>query len=123
MCSSPIGQQDKLYLETYTRLKMVAVAASPNFKDVEKFGFRHESSIEYVNKLKEICITMLGIPESTIDATLRSVQLDASENFYKTSIRQEDALLGFVSTASGNLKSNAEIGSTDTMLSCYLAYW
>lgn len=75
---------------------MIAVASSPRYEDVKTFGLRHQSSIEYVDSLKEICISMLGIPESTIESTLRSVQLDASENFYKTAVRQEDALLGFV---------------------------
>ena len=89
-------QQDSLYLETCARLKMIAVAASPNFEDVETFEFRHKSSIEYAKKLKEICITMLGISEKTIKATCRSVELDASERFYKDSLRNEDALLGFV---------------------------
>jgi thiaminase len=86
-----------MYLETCARLKMTAVAATPNFKDLETFEFRHNSSIEYIAKLKEICITMLGISESTLESTPRSVQLDASERFYKDSLRNEDALLGFVS--------------------------
>lgn len=89
-------QQDKLYLETCARLKMNAVAASPNFEDVETFEFRHKSSIEYVKKIKEICITMLGIPETIIKNTPRSVELDASERFYQDSLRNENALLGFV---------------------------
>lgn len=99
MCSFTTGQQDKLYLETCARLKMTAVATSSNFKDIETFEARNKASIEYVDKLKEICITMLGIPESTIDTAPRSVELDASENFYKSSLvlRHEDALLGFVS--------------------------
>ena len=80
---------------------MKAVAESPNFKDVEMFGVRHKSSIEYINELKEICVTMLGIPESTIETTPRSIELDRSENFYKDylALRREDALLGFVSIA------------------------
>ena len=77
---------------------MIAVAASPSFKDVENFGYRHESSIDYVKKLKEICITILGVSESTLDATPRSIQVDASEHFYKDKVQKEDALLGFVST-------------------------
>ncbi|KAF8145103.1 hypothetical protein K438DRAFT_1992151 [Mycena galopus ATCC 62051] len=88
--------QDMFYLETCARLKMNAVASSPNFADIETFEFRHKSSIEYVKKLKEICITMLGIPESTIKTTPRSVQLDTSERFYKDCLRNEDALLAFV---------------------------
>jgi hypothetical protein len=75
---------------------MGAVATSPNFKDVETFEFRHKSSLEYVRKLKEICITMLGIPESIIETTPPSVELDTSEQFYKLCLRNEDALLGFV---------------------------
>jgi len=77
---------------------MKAVAESPNFNDVKMFGARHKSSIEYVQELEKTCITKLGIPENVIEATPRSVELDASESFYKDSLslRREDALLGFV---------------------------
>ena len=77
---------------------MKAVSESPNFEDVEMFGARHKSSIEYIKKLKEICVTILGIPESAFETTPRSVELDASENFYKDSlsVQREDALLGCV---------------------------
>jgi thiaminase len=76
---------------------MRAVASSPNFKDIETFHKRHEKSLDYVTRLKDTCITKLGISETTIEATERSVELDASENYYMDSltIRQEDALLGF----------------------------
>ncbi|KAF8153715.1 hypothetical protein K438DRAFT_1987423 [Mycena galopus ATCC 62051] len=87
--------QDMSYLQTCARLKMNAVAASPNFADVETFEFRHKSSLEYVTKLKETCSTLLGIPETTMKTTPRSVELDASERFYKDSLRNEDALLGY----------------------------
>ncbi|KAF8149743.1 hypothetical protein K438DRAFT_1779223 [Mycena galopus ATCC 62051] len=100
-------QQDMFYLETCARLKMNAVASSPNFADIETFEFRHKSSIEYVKKLKEICITMLGIPESTIKNTPRSVQLDTSERFYKDCLRNEDALLAYYVV----------------LLPCVLTYW
>jgi len=76
---------------------MISVAATPSFKDVEKFSKRHDSTLDYINKLKNICTTWLGLPESTIDNTSRSNQIDASENFYMTSVRQHDPLLGFVS--------------------------
>lgn len=79
---------------------MTAVAAAPSFKDVETFGKRHKSSIEYVKELKKICITMLGIPESTVDTAQRSVELHASEDFYKGSLTllpDDLKLLGFVS--------------------------
>ncbi|KAF8217136.1 hypothetical protein K438DRAFT_411856 [Mycena galopus ATCC 62051] len=88
--------QDKLYLETCARLKMKAVAAAPNFKDVEAFDSRHKASLEYVKKLKETCVTMLGIPEDIMESTPRSVQLDTTEHFYKNTLRDEDALLAFV---------------------------
>ncbi|KAF8212915.1 hypothetical protein K438DRAFT_1928097 [Mycena galopus ATCC 62051] len=99
--------QDKLYLETCARLKMKAVAASPNFKDIEAFEFRHKSSLEYPRKVKEICITMLGIPESTVETTPRSVQLDTSERFYTMALQNEDALLGYYIV----------------LLPCVLTYW
>jgi len=86
-----------LYLETCVRLKMGAVARSPNFKDVENFVPRHMSSLEYVKKSKEILISMLGVPESIIDTTPRSKNLDASEKYYMTSVREEDAFFAFVS--------------------------
>ena len=79
---------------------MIAVAAAPSFTDVEMFGKRHKSSIEYVKELKEICITMLGIPESTVDTIPRSVELHASEDFYKGSLTllpDDVKLLGLVS--------------------------
>ncbi|KAJ7796428.1 hypothetical protein B0H14DRAFT_3158061 [Mycena olivaceomarginata] len=99
--------QDKMYLETCARLKMMAVAASPEYEALEIFSVRHKSSLEYVEKLKEICITMLGIPESTINATPRSVELDASECFYMACLRKEDALLGYYVV----------------LLPCVLTYW
>ncbi|KAJ7235013.1 hypothetical protein B0H12DRAFT_1327574 [Mycena haematopus] len=99
--------QDKLYLETCARLKMSAVATSPNFKDVETFEFRHKSSLEYVKHLQETCVTMLGIPESTINNTPRSVELDASERFYQDSLRNEHAMLGYYVV----------------LLPCVLTYW
>ena len=87
-----------MYLETCARIKMTAVAASPNFKDIETFEYRHKSSLESVKKLKEVCVNMLGLSESIIENTPRSVELDASENFYKGSLtlRHEDATLGSV---------------------------
>ncbi|KAJ7213938.1 hypothetical protein GGX14DRAFT_444650, partial [Mycena pura] len=90
--------QDKLYLETCARLKMIAVAASPDVEDVKTFGSRHKSSLEYIQKLQDICVTMLGIPVSTITSTQPSVQLDTSERFYKETLRlaNDDVLLAFV---------------------------
>jgi hypothetical protein len=87
-----------MYLETCARIKMMAVATSLNFKDIETFEYRHKSSLEYVTKLKEVCVNMLGLSESTIENTPRSVELDASENFYKgaLTLRHEDAMFGFV---------------------------
>jgi hypothetical protein len=76
---------------------MAAVARSPNFKDVENFVPRHTSSLEYVKKSKETLISMLGVPETIIDTTPRSKHLDASEKYYMTSVREEDAFFAFVS--------------------------
>jgi len=75
---------------------MAAVARSPNFKDIENFAPRHMSSLEYVKKSKEVLISMLGVPESIIDTTPRSKNLDASEKYYLSSVRDEDAFFGFV---------------------------
>ncbi|KAF7306288.1 Heme oxygenase-like protein [Mycena indigotica] len=99
--------QDKLYLETCARLKMMSVAEASDFDAVEGFEYRHKSSIEYVTKLKEVCMTMLGITEETIKATKQSVQLDASQRFYKDSLRNEHALLGYYVV----------------LLPCVLCYW
>ncbi|KAM6491916.1 hypothetical protein JOM56_012554 [Amanita muscaria] len=99
--------QDTLYLETCARLKMAAVAQSSNFKDVENFVPRHMSSLEYVKKSKEILISMLGVPESIIDTTPQSKHLDASEKYYMSSIRQEDAFFAYYVV----------------LLPCVLSYW
>ncbi|KAF8201902.1 hypothetical protein K438DRAFT_1758169 [Mycena galopus ATCC 62051] len=78
---------------------------------IETFEFHHKSSIEYVKKLKEICITMLGIPESTVNTLNtppRSAELDAREHFYKVALgNEEKALLGYYVV----------------LLPCILTYW
>ncbi|KAF8136871.1 hypothetical protein K438DRAFT_1786440 [Mycena galopus ATCC 62051] len=108
VCSFTIaGQQDKLYLETCAALKMMAFAASPSIEDIKDFGVRHKSSLKYVENLEKICSSMLGIPESTMNTIPRSVELDASEHFYKDSLRNEDALLGYYIV----------------LLPCVLTYW
>ncbi|KAJ7885565.1 hypothetical protein B0H14DRAFT_1346388 [Mycena olivaceomarginata] len=99
--------QDMLYLQTCARLKMMAVAAAPDFDDVEVFEIRHKSSLEYVTSSKEICITMLGIPETAIKTTPRSVELDAIDDHDKASLRTEDALLAYYVV----------------LLPCILTYW
>ena len=76
---------------------MAAVAQSPNFEDVTNFVPRHMSSLEYVKKTREILISMLGVPESIIDNTPRSKNLDASEKYYLDSVKGEDAFFAFVS--------------------------
>jgi hypothetical protein len=81
---------------------MAAVALSPAgnsnyYKNIATFDKRHASSLEYVRKSREILISMLGVPESIIDATPRSVQVDSSDDYYMNTIRREDAFLGFVS--------------------------
>ncbi|KAJ7774005.1 hypothetical protein B0H16DRAFT_1450820 [Mycena metata] len=72
---------------------MTAVPAAPNFEDVEAFDLRHRSSLEYIKKLQETCVTTLGIPESIIKATRRSGQLDITEHFYKNTLQRDNALL------------------------------
>ena len=100
---------------------MKAVSEAPDFKDVETFDIRHKSSIEYVKELKKICITMLGIPESTIETTPRSVELDASESFYKDSLshRRGDALLGFVPISFWKLQK-ARLNFPQQILCCLI---
>ncbi|KAF8125682.1 hypothetical protein K438DRAFT_1005370 [Mycena galopus ATCC 62051] len=99
--------QDKLYLETCAALKMMAVAASPNIEDIKNFEFRHKSSLKYVENLENICITTLGIPERIMKDTLPSVELDTSQQFYRSSLRNEDALLAYYVV----------------LLPCILTYW
>ncbi|KAG6843489.1 hypothetical protein H0H87_003921 [Tephrocybe sp. NHM501043] len=89
-------QQDTFYLETCARIKMLAVARSPNFKDVEIFAKRHESSLEYVKESKKTLISKLGVPEDVIAATPRSKNLGQSEKFYMDAVREDDAYLAFV---------------------------
>ncbi|KAJ7722699.1 hypothetical protein B0H16DRAFT_1599958, partial [Mycena metata] len=98
--------QDKMYLQTCARLKMKAVSEGSD-KDIEEFGVRHKSSLEQVKKLKATCVTMLSVPESIIEATPRSVELDTTEQFYKTALRGEDALLAYYVV----------------LLPCVLIYW
>ena len=76
---------------------MTAAAQSKNFKDVLDFAPRHESSLQYIKKSKEILISMLGVPEGIIDTTPRSKNLDASEKYYMKYLQTEDAYLAFVS--------------------------
>ncbi|KAJ7767625.1 hypothetical protein B0H16DRAFT_334001 [Mycena metata] len=98
--------QDKMYLQTCARLKMKAVSEGSD-KDVEEFGVRHKSSLKQIERLKATCVTMLSVPESIIEATLRSVELDTTEQFYKTALRGEDALLAYYVI----------------LLPCVLIYW
>ncbi|KAJ7722685.1 hypothetical protein B0H16DRAFT_346841 [Mycena metata] len=99
--------QDKMYLETCARLKMRAVSDARDFEDIETFGIRHNSSLDQVKHLKEICVTTLGIPEKIVKDTPRTIQLTTSEEFYKLALRNEDAYLGYYVT----------------LLPCVLTYW
>ncbi|KAI6160606.1 hypothetical protein EDD17DRAFT_1600181 [Pisolithus thermaeus] len=101
--------QDMKYLETCAQLKMIAVGESPDFKDVTGFFPRHKKSLEYVDNLKTICITKLGVPASIIEATPRSDELKTSERFYKLALhdRHEEALFGYYIV----------------LLPCVLSYW
>jgi len=85
---------------------MLAVARSPNFKDVENFGPRHDSSLGYVRESKKTLISMLGVSEDIIVNTPRSKCLDASEKYYMNSVQDEDAFFAFVSSCSDNLTLN-----------------
>ncbi|KIK17688.1 hypothetical protein PISMIDRAFT_24847 [Pisolithus microcarpus 441] len=91
--------QDMKYLEACAQLKMIAAGNAHDFEEVRAFDARHKKSLQYVDNLKTICITKLGIPTSIIEATPRSDELKTSERFYKVALqdRHEDALFGFVS--------------------------
>ncbi|KAJ7711315.1 hypothetical protein B0H16DRAFT_1480421 [Mycena metata] len=102
--NAAIPRQD--VLQTCARLKMKAVSEGSD-NDVEAFGVRHKASLEQIKRLKEICVTMLGIPESIMEATPRSVALDTTEHFFKTVLQGEDALLAYYVV----------------LLPCVLIYW
>ncbi|KAI6009768.1 hypothetical protein BKA83DRAFT_4415326 [Pisolithus microcarpus] len=101
--------QDMKYLETCAQLKMIAAAESDDFEEVRAFDARHKKSLQYVDSLKTICITKLGIPASIIEATPRSDELKTSERFYKVALhdRHEDAFFGYYVV----------------LLPCVLSYW
>ncbi|KAJ7757878.1 hypothetical protein B0H16DRAFT_656624 [Mycena metata] len=85
--------QDWLYLRTCTQLKFLALGSGSYGKQVEEFDVRYK--VEYTNKLAETCRTMLGIPESTMEATGRSGELDASEHVYRKVLQDNNAWLGY----------------------------
>ncbi|KAJ7740129.1 hypothetical protein B0H16DRAFT_1694352 [Mycena metata] len=85
--------QDWLYLRTCTQLKFLALGSGSYGKQVEEFDVRYK--VEYTNKLAETCRTMLGIPQSTMDATARSGELDASEHVYRKVLQDDNAWLGY----------------------------
>ncbi|KAJ7740814.1 hypothetical protein B0H16DRAFT_1757534 [Mycena metata] len=97
--------QDWLYLKTCTQLKFTALGTAVYGKEVEGFDVRYK--VEYTNKLVEICGTMLGVPKSTMEATPRSVELDASERFYRKALQDDNAWLGYYVL----------------LLPCVLTYW
>ena len=47
-------------------------------------GRRNLESIEHANKLKEICVTMLGIHESTLENTELNPELGLGDDFYES---------------------------------------
>ncbi|KAI6107725.1 hypothetical protein EV401DRAFT_429959 [Pisolithus croceorrhizus] len=101
--------QDMKYLETCAQLKMIAAGESHDFEEVRGFFPRHKRSLEYVDNLKTICITKLGVPASIIEATPQSDELRTSERFYKLALhdRHEEALFGYYLV----------------LLPCILSYW
>ncbi|KAG6843380.1 hypothetical protein H0H87_005260, partial [Tephrocybe sp. NHM501043] len=99
--------QDTFYLETCARIKMLAVARSPSFKEVEIFSKRHESSLKYVKESRKTLVSKLGVPEDVIDDTPRSKNLEQSEKFYKDAVGEDDAYLAYYVV----------------LLPCILSYW
>ncbi|KAJ7722689.1 hypothetical protein B0H16DRAFT_346998 [Mycena metata] len=97
--------QDWLYLKTCTQLKFTALGTAAYGKEVEGFDVRYK--VEYTNKLMETCGTMLGVSKSTMEATPRSVELDASERFYRKALQDDNAWLGYYVI----------------LLPCVLTYW
>ncbi|KAF7306280.1 Heme oxygenase-like protein [Mycena indigotica] len=98
--------QDRLYLQTCARLKMIS-GASSDYAQVEAFGFRHKSSMEYVKNLEDVCTTLLGITDETMKATQPSVQVETTQNFYTDCLRNKDPVLGYYVV----------------LLPCVLCYW
>ncbi|KAK7050651.1 heme oxygenase-like protein [Favolaschia claudopus] len=89
-------------------LKMISAAAGTHDFDAMKgFEFRHKSSIEYVTSLEETCTTMLGITKSMIDETKRGSAIKTSENYYMTTLRSNNPVLGYYVV----------------LLPCILTYW
>ncbi|KAJ7762886.1 hypothetical protein B0H16DRAFT_1805605 [Mycena metata] len=60
---------------------------------IEAFDVRYK--IEYQNKLKETCRTMLGVSQNTMEATPRSVELDTTERVYRKVLQDDNAWLGY----------------------------
>jgi hypothetical protein len=62
-------------------------------------GRRNLESIEHANKLKEICITMLGITEATLENAELNPELELGGDFYEgfSSYGPRNALFLFVS--------------------------
>ncbi|KAK7050657.1 heme oxygenase-like protein [Favolaschia claudopus] len=99
--------QDRLYLQMCIGLKMISAAGTHDFDAMKGFEFRHKSSIEYVTSLEETCTTMLGITKSMIDETKRSSAIKTSENYYMTTLRSNNPVLGYYVV----------------LLPCILTYW
>ncbi|KAJ7842386.1 hypothetical protein B0H14DRAFT_2586401 [Mycena olivaceomarginata] len=89
--------QDMLYLPTCTRIKLTAAGSlkDPDWDKVVAFGDRHNSSLRSVEKTKEICLNLLGIPETVIGTTARSAQLKEIDEFYTTTVQDKDANLAY----------------------------
>ncbi|KAK2460463.1 hypothetical protein APHAL10511_007510 [Amanita phalloides] len=99
--------QDTKYLQTCARVKLLSVAELGNEGNIKHFGKHHESSLRYVEKSKEILISMLGVLKNIIKATWRSEKVDVSKKHYMKSSRNEDSFVVYYVI----------------LLPCVLSYW
>lgn len=83
-------QQDKLYLETYLRVRMMSVSTAQSFQTVSDFTAKSATAVKYVQQWTEICVKELGISHEAVENATLSPQLQASRDFYTTVARDDD---------------------------------
>ncbi|KAF5320675.1 hypothetical protein D9619_001990 [Psilocybe cf. subviscida] len=82
--------QDKLYLETYLRVRMMSVSTAQSFQTVSDFTAKSATAVKYVQQWTEICVKELGISHEAVENATLSPQLQASRDFYTTVARDDD---------------------------------
>ena len=91
---------------------MSAFAWATDFKEIEGFSKRHQSSLEYVESTKKFLSTMLCVSESTISETPPNDCIHQSEEHYKKTAQGADAWLGFVTNSSPLSRSALTLSSS-----------